>query len=104
MVPGISWHQHSIIYQLMLRRIKIYGSKERRQPMPIARYLVTGGAGFIGSHIAEALLNQGKNVCVFDNLATGKEANLAGLKGHIQFIEGNLRDLNAVKAAMQGIE
>ena len=72
--------------------------------MPTARYLVTGGAGFIGSHIAEALLNGGEDVCVFDNLATGKEANLVGLKDSIQFMQGDLCDLDAVKAAMQGVE
>ena len=72
--------------------------------MPTARYLVTGGAGFIGSHIAVALLNQGKDVYVFDNLATGKKANLVGFKGHFQCMQGDLRDLNAVKTAMQGIE
>src|SRR5258708_5599464 len=72
--------------------------------MPTARYLVTGGAGFIGSHIAEALLNGGEDVCVFDNLATGKEANLAGLKDYIQFMRGDLCNLDAVKAAMQGVE
>jgi len=82
----------------------MYIRKNRRWQVATARYLVTGGAGFIGSHIAEALLDQGECVRVFDNLVTGKETNLVGIKGHIQFIQGDLRDLNAVKAAMQGIE
>src|SRR6266571_2434650 len=85
-------------------RDKMYIRKNRRWQVATARYLVTGGAGFIGSHIAEALLDQGECVRVFDNLVTGKETNLVGIKGHIQFIQGDLRDLNAVKAAMQGIE
>jgi len=68
------------------------------------KYLVTGGAGFIGSHIAEALLNQGETVRVFDNIATGRQVNLQALQGHIQFIQGDLRDFDSVKAAMEGIE
>ncbi len=69
-----------------------------------ATYLVTGGAGFIGSHIAEALLERGESVRVFDNLATGREANLLALQGRAQFIHGDLRDFKAVKVAVQGIE
>jgi nucleoside-diphosphate-sugar epimerase len=69
-----------------------------------ARYLITGGAGFIGSSIAEALLNAGASVRILDNLATGKEANLAALQGRAQFIQGDLRDFDVVKSAMQGIE
>ncbi len=72
--------------------------------MTTARYLVTGGAGFIGSHIAEALLDQGESVRVFDNLATGRETNLAALRGNAQFIRGDLRDLDAVRTAVQGVE
>ncbi len=72
--------------------------------MATARYLITGGAGFIGSHIAEALLDQGESVCVFDNLATGREANLKALKGRAQFVWGDLRDFESVKAAAKGVE
>src|SRR5438270_7456764 len=68
------------------------------------KYLVTGGAGFIGSHIAEALLDVGESVRIFDNLATGRESNLAALKGRAQFIQGDLRDLASVRVAMQGVE
>lgn len=67
-------------------------------------YLITGGAGFIGSHIAEALLNRGEHVRVFDNLATSKQINLEALKGRAQFIPGDLRDFDSVKAAMKGVE
>ncbi len=72
--------------------------------MTTARYLVTGGAGFIGSHIAEALLDAGESVCIFDDLATGRETNLAALKGRARFIRGDLRDLASVRAAVQGVE
>lgn len=72
--------------------------------MATARYLVTGGAGFIGSHIAEALLDSGQSVRILDNLATGREGNLAALKGRAEFIHGDLRNLDTVKAATQGIE
>jgi nucleoside-diphosphate-sugar epimerase len=66
-------------------------------------YLVTGGAGFIGSHIAETLLNRGEAVRVFDNFATGRESNLAVFKGRAEFIEGDLRDIETVRKAMRGI-
>ena len=72
--------------------------------MATASYFVTGGAGFIGSHIAEALLDRGEPVRIFDNLATGREINLAALKGRAQFIQGDLRDLASVRVAMQGVE
>jgi UDP-N-acetylglucosamine/UDP-N-acetyl-alpha-D-glucosaminouronate 4-epimerase len=69
-----------------------------------AKYLVTGGAGFIGSHIAQALLDQGESVRVLDNLATGRETNLAVLKGRVQIIQGDLRNFEAVRAAVEGVE
>jgi len=69
-----------------------------------AKYLITGGAGFIGSHIAEALLDSGESVRIVDNFATGKETNLAALGGRAQFIPGDLRDYDTVKAAMEGVE
>ena len=72
--------------------------------MTTARYLITGGAGFIGSHIAQALLDSGESVRILDNLATGKETNLAALGGHAQFIQGDLRDYDTVRAAMEGVE
>src|SRR5436305_1758381 len=72
--------------------------------MGTARYLVTGGAGFIGSHIAEALVNSGESVRILDNLATGRESNVVAFKGEAEFIQGDLRNFDTVKAAMQGIE
>jgi nucleoside-diphosphate-sugar epimerase len=70
----------------------------------ITKYLVTGGAGFIGSHIVSALLERGESVRVFDNLATGRESNLEALKGDVHFIEGDIRDFDRVRVAIQGVE
>ena len=70
----------------------------------MATYLVTGGAGFIGSHIVEALVARGENVVVFDNLSTGKIENLAGFRDRITFIEGDLRDLDTVRSACGGVD
>lgn len=72
--------------------------------MMAARYLVTGGAGFIGSHIAQALVAAGESVRVFDNFATGTEANLRVLGGRAEIVRGDLRDLDAVRAAVAGAE
>lgn len=75
--------------------------------MTTATYLVTGGAGFIGSHIAEALLKQGHSVRIFDNLATGRQSNLEALQnisGNLEFLHGDLRDLETVRAAVKGTE
>ncbi len=70
-------------------------------------YLVTGGAGFIGSHIAEKLLRQGKRVRVLDNLTTGLRANLDHLKslrGDLDVVEADLNDLDASRRACDGID
>jgi nucleoside-diphosphate-sugar epimerase len=72
--------------------------------MTTAKYLVTGGAGFIGSHIAQALLDRGEAVRVFDNFATGKETNLAALGGRAEYISGDLRNFDEVKEAVAGVE
>jgi nucleoside-diphosphate-sugar epimerase len=66
--------------------------------------LVTGGAGFIGSHIVEALLQRGDQVRVLDNFSTGKKENLEGLPGKAEVLEGDLRDPRVVKAAVRGME
>src|SRR3989304_6125604 len=67
-------------------------------------YLVTGGAGFIGSHIVTALVERGERVRVFDNLSTGKRANLEHLAGQVELIEGDLVDRAAVERALAGVE
>ncbi len=70
----------------------------------MATYLVTGGAGFIGSHIVEALVADGASVRVFDNLATGHRENLDGVKGRVSLIEADIRDTDALATAMRGVE
>lgn len=64
--------------------------------------LVTGGAGFIGSHLVEALIAQGKHVRVFDNFSSGRLENLSGVKDKIELIHGDISDLAAVTAAAVG--
>jgi UDP-glucose 4-epimerase len=66
------------------------------------KYLITGGAGFIGSHIVRALLKQGAEVRVFDNFSSGKRENLGGLD--IEIIEGDLRDASRVAEAVRDVE
>jgi len=67
-------------------------------------YLVTGGAGFIGSHLATALVERGKRVRVLDNLSTGSRQNLAHLGGRVELIEGDLLDQATVERAVAGAE
>src|SRR5690349_5529024 len=67
----------------------------------MASYLVTGGCGFIGSHLADALLARGHRVRVLDDLSTGKRAN-APAKAEV--VIGDVADLATVRRAMQGID
>ena len=60
------------------------------------RYLITGGAGFIGSYLAEKLFARGDQVVVFDNLSTGSASNLVGIKDKIKFEQGNILDKAAI--------
>jgi nucleoside-diphosphate-sugar epimerase len=69
----------------------------------MAHYLVTGGAGFIGSHLAEELVRRGERVRVVDNLATGKRQNLAHIPG-VEFLEGDLADIDVARRAVNGVE
>ena len=67
-------------------------------------FLVTGGAGFIGSHIAEALVRRGDRVRVLDNLSSGFLANLDGFRDRIEFIEGDVTDRDAAAEAVAGVD
>ena len=69
----------------------------------MAHYLVTGGAGFIGSHLAEELVRRGERVRVVDSLITGKRQNVSHLP-EIEFIEGDLADLEVAKRAVAGVD
>jgi UDP-glucose 4-epimerase len=65
-------------------------------------YLITGGAGFIGSHITRALLEQGAKVRILDNFSSGKRENLKGLD--VEIVEGDLRDASRVAEAVRSID
>jgi len=70
----------------------------------MAKYLITGIAGFIGSSLARALVERGEEVRGVDNYLTGKPANLAGLNGLIDFREADLRDAAAIRTACEGVD
>jgi nucleoside-diphosphate-sugar epimerase len=68
------------------------------------RYLVTGGAGFIGSNIVDELVRRGHAVVVLDDLSTGKEENLSGVRNKIDFRAGSVTDLAELQSACHGVE
>jgi len=68
------------------------------------RYLVTGGAGFIGSHIVDELVRRGHTVVVLDDLSSGKEANLASIRGKIDLCRGTITDLDTVRNACKEVD
>ncbi len=67
-------------------------------------YLVTGGAGFIGSNIVSELVRRGEKVKVIDNFSFGKRENLNGLIDKIELIEGDIRDRVALRRAIEGCD
>lgn len=70
----------------------------------MATHLVTGGAGFIGSSIAEKLLGNGETVRVLDDFSTGRRQNLEGLLGRLELVEGTICNPETVKKAVRGVE
>ena len=68
------------------------------------KYLVTGGAGFIGSNIAEELLSRGEQVRILDDLSTGSEENISSFKNDVDFIKGDIRNSIDVKRAVKDID
>ena len=70
----------------------------------MAKVVVTGGAGFIGSHLAERLVLDGFEVVVIDNLKTGRIENLSGFKDKLKFVEGDILDLELLKKEFLGAE
>jgi UDP-glucose 4-epimerase len=70
----------------------------------MAHYLVTGGGGFIGSNLVQALIERGEQVRVLDNFATGRRRNLAGLEKKIELNEGDIRDRATVERAVAGVD
>lgn len=67
-------------------------------------YLVTGGAGFIGSNIIRELVSRGEAVRVFDNFSTGRRANLADILTKVELFEGDLRDLDVCRRVVRGVD
>jgi nucleoside-diphosphate-sugar epimerase len=70
----------------------------------MAHYLVTGGAGFIGSHLVEELVRRGERVRVVDSLVTGHRENLSSVAGRIEFVEGDLADADVATSAAAGVD
>lgn len=70
----------------------------------MGRFMVTGGAGFIGGHITELLVGEGHDVVVYDNFSTGRLDNLEAVADRIEIIRGDIRDIEALSDAMRGVE
>jgi len=70
----------------------------------MAHYLVTGGAGFIGSHLVEELVRRGERVRVIDSLVTGHRENLGAVADRVEFVQGDLADAGVADAAAAGVE
>jgi UDP-glucose 4-epimerase len=70
----------------------------------LAKYLITGGAGFIGSHLAETLSAEGHSVWILDNFHTGRRQNLAAIRNRVEIMKGDVRDRRAVQAAVKGAD
>lgn len=68
------------------------------------KFLVTGGAGFIGSNLVERLLGRGDSVRILDNFSTGKRENISGFERDVEVIEGDIRDIETVQRAMKGVD
>jgi len=66
--------------------------------------LITGGAGFIGSHLADRLVSLGAKVRILDDFSTGKIGNIAHLIGHVELIKGSITDARVIKKAVQGVD
>jgi nucleoside-diphosphate-sugar epimerase len=71
--------------------------------LALALYLVTGGAGFIGSHIVEEIVQRGESVRVLDDLSTGRKENLSSVLGKVDFREGDIRDPETLRRVFEGV-
>lgn len=70
----------------------------------MAKYLITGGAGFIGSHISEELVKRDHEVRILDNFLTGKRENIASFLDKIELIEGDIKDFETCQCALEGVD
>jgi len=68
------------------------------------KVFITGGAGFIGSHLCDALVAEGKEVTILDNLSTGSKKNIAHLEGRIKVFQGDIRDQRLVKSLVENCD
>src|SRR5687767_7923097 len=80
-----------------------FGLRPTAALYPMSQYLVTGGAGFIGSHLTEELIRRGERVRVVDSLITGKRRNLDHVAG-VEFLAGDLADAGVARHAVEGVE
>lgn len=69
----------------------------------MASYLITGGAGFIGSHLAEELVRRGENVRILDNFDSGTHENMKHFIQNVELVKGDIRDLDTVKRSVEGV-
>jgi nucleoside-diphosphate-sugar epimerase len=76
----------------------------RTEELPMSLYLVTGGAGFIGSNIVEELLRRGESVRVLDNFSTGKRENILPFLDRIELIEGDIRSFHIVRESVENVD
>lgn len=67
-------------------------------------YLIIGGCGFIGSHIAERLVMEGNSVRIFDDLSSGKETNIFPIRNKLEFIKSDIRNVSEITSAMAGVD
>jgi len=70
----------------------------------LSRFLVTGGAGFIGGHITELIVKEGHEAIVFDDFSTGRMENLSAVEGCIEIIRGDIRDIDTLRTATEGVD
>jgi len=100
LTPGFS-----VPWEVSVTRCDIVGDWAQVEAILLAmKALVTGGAGFIGSHIAERLVRAGHSVRVLDNFSAGKRSNLAGFSSDVEVIEGDIRDPKLLSVAVAGCE
>jgi UDP-N-acetylglucosamine/UDP-N-acetyl-alpha-D-glucosaminouronate 4-epimerase len=93
-----------LLYQLLACRKRQAFAGNFPYHFAMAKYLVTGVAGFIGSNLARALLARGEKVCGIDNFATGRRENIADMAGRLDFRECDLLDLDAMRHACQNVD